>query len=266
MKHVAGTVVTVVLLAGVADARQTAPAQPPEKPIVEDYASFAVGPLPDGLPYDRSFYKKYVDGHGIPVIASEKVPDAALLMARDIVIFMLAGRTDIRKEMVARGYRVGVMAQTEMTTDLPEQQDRKRPAKDDPRLTRSERENYDTPTGIGGQTDKDYWNRRARGLGGVYTTCAEENVLGYPNTRYYGEHILVHEWSHGVMGATRTADPALYGEIQAAYKQAMARGQVQGALRRDHRERGTGRKGRSGGSGRTMNGWTVRRASRRRTT
>lgn len=228
MKHLAGTVVTVVLLAGVASARQTAPAQPPEKPIVEDYARFTVGPLPDGLPYDRSFYKKYVDAHGIPVIASAKVPDAALLMARDIVIFMLAGRPDIRKEMVARGYRVGVMAQTEMTTDLPEQRDRKKPAKDDPRLTRSERENYDTPTGIGGQTDKEYWNRRARGLGGVYTTCAEENVLGYPNTRYYGEHILVHEWSHGVMGAIRTADPALYAEIQAAYKSAMARGQYKG--------------------------------------
>jgi len=218
----------VIALSGGSAAAQPAPTQPPEKPIVENYATFAVGPLPDSLSYDRSFYKKYVDAHGIPVIGSEKVPDAALLLARDIVIYMLAGRPDLRKEMIARGYRVGIMAQTEMTTDIPEQRDRKKPAKDDPRLTRTERENYDKPNGIGSQTDKEYWDRRARGLGGVYTTGAEENVLGYPNTRYYGEHILVHEWSHGIMSAIRTADPALYADIQIAYKDAMARGQYKG--------------------------------------
>lgn len=200
----------------------------PGKPLVEDYARFSVGPLPESLPYDRTFYRKYVDAHGIPVIGSDKVPDAALLMARDIVIYMLAGRPDIRKGMIARGYRVGIMAQTEMTTDIPEQRDRKKPAKGDPRLTRTERENYDKPGGIGSQTDKEYWDRRARGLGGVYTTGAEENVLGYPGTRYYGEHILVHEWSHGIMSAIRSADPPLHAEIQAAYKDAMARGLYKG--------------------------------------
>ena len=142
-----------------------------------------VGPLPASLPYDRTFYKKHVDAHGIPVIASNKVPDAALLLARDIVTYMLAGRPDLRKEMIARGYRVGVMAQTEMTTDIPEQRDRKKPSRDDPRLTRGERENYDKPGGIGSISDKQYWDARARGLGGVYTTGAEENILGYPNTR-----------------------------------------------------------------------------------
>ena len=158
------------------------------------------------------FYKKHVDAHGIPVIGSDKVPDAALLLARDIVIYMLAGRPDLRKEMMARGYRVGVMAQTEMTTDSPEQRDRKKPSRDDPRLTRGERENYDKPGGIGSISDKQYWDARARGLGGVYTTGAEENILGYPNTRYYGEHILVHEWSHGIMSAIRTADPPLFAD------------------------------------------------------
>jgi hypothetical protein len=201
---------------------------PPADRLVQDYPSFAVGPVPEAFGYDPTFYKKYVDAHGIPVISSEKVPDAALLMARDIVIYMLANRPDIRREMIARKYRVGIMATTEMTTDIPEQRDRKKPGRNDPRLTRTERENYDKPGGIGSQTDQEYWNRRARGLGGVYTTGAEENVLGYPDTRYYGEHILVHEWSHGIMGAIRTADPALYAEIQTAYKEAMARGQYKG--------------------------------------
>jgi hypothetical protein len=61
-------------------------------------------------------------------------------------------------------------------------------------------------------------------MGGRFTSCAEENVLGYPGTRYYGEHILVHEFSHGIMSALRTADPDLYQEIQAAYQDAKAAG------------------------------------------
>ena len=213
---------------GVSAQQAAAPPPPPATPIVQEYGRFMVGPLPPSLPYDRTFYKKHVDAHGIPVIGSDKVPDAALLLARDIVIYMLAGRPDLRKEMMARGYRVGVMAQTEMTTDIPEQRDRKKPSRDDPRLTRGERENYDKPGGIGNISDKQYWDARARGLGGVYTTGAEENILGYPNTRYYGEHILVHEWSHGIMSAIRTADPPLFADIQAAYKDAIARGKYQG--------------------------------------
>jgi hypothetical protein len=200
----------------------------PPTTLVPDYEGFTVGPVPPELGYDPIFYKKYVDAIGIPIISSAKVPDRALLLARDIVVYMLANRPDIRREMISRKYRVGVMAETEMTTDIPEQRHRKKPAKGDPRLTRSERENYDKPGGIGSQTDKEYWDRRARGLGGVYTTGAEENILGYEGTRYYGEHILVHEWSHGIMSAIRAADPPLYEAIQAAYKDAMAKGLYKG--------------------------------------
>jgi hypothetical protein len=227
-QRILGAVAAACLaLAGTRAVSTQSPAPPPTA-LVTGYESFTVGPVPPELGYDADFYKKYVDALGIPVISSAKVPDRALLMARDIVVYMLANRPDIRREMVARKFRVGIMAQTEMTTDIPEQRDRKKPTRDDARLTRSERENYDKPGGIGSQTDKEYWDRRARGLGGVYTTGAEENVLGYPGTRYYGEHILVHEWSHGIMSAIRTADPALYAAIQAAYKDAMAKGLYKG--------------------------------------
>ena len=205
---------------------QTLP--PQEKPIVDDYEKYSVGPVPSSFGYDPDFYKKYVDATGIPIIASAKVPDKGLLIARDVVTYMLSARSDIRKEMVAKKYRVGVMAVSESTTDIPEQRDRKKPAFEDARLTKGEKENYDKPGGIASQTDKEYWDRRARGLGGVYTTCAEENILGYPGTRYYGENILVHEFSHGIMSAIRTADAALYAEIQAAYKAAMADGRYGG--------------------------------------
>jgi hypothetical protein len=102
------------------------------------------------------------------------------------------------------------------------------PAPDDRRLTPRERENYDKPGGIGSMTDKEYWNRRARGMGGNITSGAEENLLGIPGTRYYGEHITVHEFSHNVMSAMRTADPALFQEIQDAYAAAKEKGLFKG--------------------------------------
>jgi hypothetical protein len=195
-----------------------------EKPLIQDYPKVAVSTPPASLGVDP-FYKKYADALGIAILSSEKVPDAALLVARDIVIHMLARRPDLREEMVRKKMRVGVMAQSETTTDIPEHRDRKKPARDDPRLTPGERANYDRPGGIASMTDKQYWDRRARGLGGNPTTCAEENLLGYPGTRYFGENIFVHEFAHGIMGvAIRTADPKLYAEIQAAYKEAMSRG------------------------------------------
>jgi hypothetical protein len=65
-------------------------------------------------------------------------------------------------------------------------------------------------------------------MGGRLTSGAEENVLGYPGTRYYGEHILVHEFSHGIMSGIRTADTTLYRAIQAAYRAAREKGLFRG--------------------------------------
>jgi len=195
--------------------------------LITTYAAAAITLPPDSLDLD-SFYRKYVSAGGIPVIASGRVPDAALLVARDIVDHMLLNRPDIRSDMVDHGQRVGVMAVDEMTTDLPEQRDWRKPALDDPRLTDREREQYNEPGGIASMTDQEYWNRRARGMGGRYTTCAEENLLGYPGTRYFGEHILVHEFSHGIHGAIRRVDPELAEEIQSAYEDAMAAGRFKG--------------------------------------
>jgi hypothetical protein len=191
------------------------------------YEEAPIGPPPAALGLDP-FYTKYTDAGGIPIVSSEQVPDAALLAARSIVEYMVSVRPDVRAAMIERGQRVGVMAQPEMQTDLPEYRDWKKPAIDDPRLTPRERQRYNEPGGIASMTDREYWNRRARGMGGRYTTAAEENILGYPGTRYYGEHILVHEFSHAVMGALRSADPELYREIQEAYDEAKAAGRFKG--------------------------------------
>ncbi|WP_202915946.1 hypothetical protein [Pontibacter pamirensis] len=199
----------------------------PDNALVQEYEQAMVTAPPDSLNLDP-FYRKYADAFGIPITSSEKVPNTSLLMARDIVNYMLMKRMDIRDALIDRGARVLVMAETEMETDLPERSDWKKPAKDDRRLTPGERENYDKPGGIASMTDKEYWNKRARGMGGTVTSCAEENLLGYPDTRYYGENILVHEFSHNIMGALRQADPALYAEIEPAYQAARTKGLYEG--------------------------------------
>jgi hypothetical protein len=178
--------------------------------LISSYLKAVVLPVPDSLGVSP-FYKKYVDAMGIPVVSSEKVPDDALVVARDIINTMLAARPDLRNAMIARKWRTGVIAEVEMTMDIPEYARLKRPG---------------APSGEAvNQLDRDYHANRSRGLGGNPTTGAEENLLGYPRTRYWGEHIFVHEFAHAIMGGgIRDVDPAMHAEIRAAYDSAMAAG------------------------------------------
>ena len=175
--------------------------------IIHDYVGATVGPVPESLGVDP-FYQKHVDAGGIPVLASTKVPDIALLVVRDIINTMLAARSDLRASMIARNWRTGVIAEVEMTMDIPEYGDMKRPGapRDEPIM----------------QADRDYHANRSRGLGGNPTTGAEENILGYPDTRYWGEHIFVHEFAHAIHRAIRDVDPGMAQEISDAYDAAMA--------------------------------------------
>lgn len=189
------------------------------------YVATMIGTPPAALKLDP-FYVRYVDAGGIPIASSVKVPDDALLFARDIALAMLADRGDLRQWMAASRFRIAIMAVDEGTTDLPEQRDWKKPAVDDPRLTICERKHY--ADRIGRLSDRDYWNNRARGMGGELTSAATENLLGTPDSRYYGENIFVHELSHGILEAIRHQDPALYTAIERAYAGAMARGMWKG--------------------------------------
>ena len=115
------------------------------------------------------------------------------------------------------------MAETEYTVDVPEQRNWVVPKYLDPRLTPQERARYYEPGGLGSMTAAGYWNPRARGMGGTLTTCAEENVLGLLQTRYWGTNICVHEFSHGIMGAgIGNADPKWFQAIVDSYKHAKA--------------------------------------------
>jgi hypothetical protein len=145
-------------------------------------------------------YKKCVVTQGFPILASDKASDMALLEAAYIVDHMLAGRNDVRKAIVEQRIRLGVMAPTEMTLDIPEHSDLK-------------------PAG--------YWNKRARGLGATLVrpavSCGEENLLACPGDPYKGENILVHEFAHviheiGMANVDKKFDARLKDAYDAAMK------------------------------------------------
>jgi hypothetical protein len=173
-----------------------------------------------------AFYTQRLDAGGIPVLASPRVPAEALRRARDIVDAMLAHRPDLRAQLAANGTRVAVMAQDEGTLDLPEQRGWKKPAPDDPRLTPCERKYY--AERIGALSDRQYWNARARGMGGPLTSVGAENLLAVPGSRYFGQNILVHEFAHTILGAVRQRDPALHAALERAYRDALAAGRWRG--------------------------------------
>ncbi|MHC4955297.1 MAG: hypothetical protein ACYTGZ_15695 [Planctomycetota bacterium] len=160
-----------------------------------------IGPPPKKLRLAK-FYKKYVDAHGIPIVSSEKVSDAGLFAARDLIDRMLKDRPDVRKALIKHKVRVAVMAPTEVTTDIPEHAD---------------------------LTPKPYWDKRARGLGATAarpaTSCGEENLLGLKGDRYRGESILIHEFSHSFhqLGLNEV-DKKFEGRLKAAYESAKKKG------------------------------------------
>ncbi len=148
------------------------------------------------------FYTKYVNAHGLPIVGSAKVSDAALSEAAFLVDQMLSHRPEIREAMKNSKMRVAVMAYSERTTDLPEHRNLK---------------------------PKAYWDWRARGLGASRETpvvsCGEENMLGYRGDPYSTENILIHEFGHGIDGVgLRAVDPTFRARLRKVYQEAMEKG------------------------------------------
>jgi hypothetical protein len=155
-----------------------------------------VMPPPSNLGVDE-FYKKYCSTMGIPILSSERVPDAALRKAAEIVSHMLVVMPEVRKQLVRAKIQVAVIAQDEQTTDIPEY----RSLKGDPKFA--------TVRGLGATADI----RVASG--------AEENLLCYPSDAYAGENIFVHEFGHTIkeMGL-EAVDQEFRGKVQRAYRSA----------------------------------------------
>jgi len=156
------------------------------------------------------FYKKSLDDHGLFIISSEIPSDYALYEAAWILDHVLANRDDLRAALVKANVRIVVMAYSEFTTDVPEHSQLKAP------------KNTNLPA-------KQYWDRRARGLGGTrwdpLTSCGEENLLNLKGDPYRGENILIHEFAHIIMNvAIRNIDPNLHKKITENWKAARDEG------------------------------------------
>ncbi len=165
-------------------------------------------PDKDGVP---AFYTQRVSASGFPIVASAKVNPYALKEAAYLVDIMLAKRPDVRTAMIRSGARLCVLAHSEYTTDQPEFA----------RL--SERSLRQFPEISG----KDYWDARARGMGGSerdpFCSCAEENLLGYPGDPYAAECILIHELAHNIhLRGMVNVDPTFDARLKATYDAAMA--------------------------------------------
>jgi len=152
---------------------------------------------PESIKLDP-FYKKYVSCDGLPIISSEKVSDAALLKAHELIGKMLASRPDVLKEMVEADVRFVVIGANEGVTEIPEYSHMK---------------------------PKAFWDERSRGFGGRITSCGEENLLCYPVDRYDDESIFVHEFAHSIHGlGLSRIDKDFNAKLRELYDKAISKG------------------------------------------
>jgi len=125
---------------------------------------------------DDSFYVKFLDADGIAIKAGEVVSDRAMCEAKARIDRMLKHIPAVRKNLAGIGAELHIIGKDQKTSDLPEY----RYLKGKP---------FDGSLTI---------DERTRGLGGLFTSCGEENLLKIPNDRYFGRDILVHEFAHNL--------------------------------------------------------------------
>lgn len=167
-------------------------------------AACRVEMIPDAMRRELGldvFYMKYADARGLPVVSSDAPADRALERVCALVVDMLSERDDVRQALIDRGVRFALVAESEETTDIPEFSHL-----------------------------PDYYNMRARGLGGAQVgLCAEESILCNTDVdRWRGEGICVHEYAHTIsMSGLFVADPTFESRLTDAYEAALAAGLYQ---------------------------------------
>ncbi len=159
-----------------------------------------IGSPPAALSY-KGFYKKCAYFRGLPIIGSGAVSDAAFRMLISKLGKVTAKIPDREFHLlIEAGSHYSIIGEHEGQTDLPEYAD----LRNDPHMD---------------------WNKRARGLGGLVTSAAEENILELPSDRYRGECIYIHEFSHTLAAFVFSKyDPTFRRSLATAYADAMKQG------------------------------------------
>jgi hypothetical protein len=133
-------------------------------------------------PPENGFFAKLLLCHGLPIKASAVVEDDALFRAYDRISMETQNIPNAMSNLVAAGGELHIIGRNQVTTDLPEfRSDKHVPL-------------YE-PTYNGLTRD-----RRTRGMGGLMTSCGEENLLNLPNDHYKGSDICLHEFAHEIEG------------------------------------------------------------------
>ncbi|RYZ64369.1 MAG: hypothetical protein EOP09_16050, partial [Proteobacteria bacterium] len=129
-------------------------------------------------PPEEDFFSKSLDYEGIAIKAHAIVEDAALVEARKRLDMMLCHLPQVRQNLAHAGAELHIIGKSQVTSDLPEHRELK------------------------GQKIPEYGgltvDERTRGLGGLLTSCGEENLLKLPQDRYKGRDICVHEFAHNI--------------------------------------------------------------------
>ena len=178
--------------------------------LISDYVKANIGPVPASLGVSP-FYKKYTDALGIPVIASDKVPDAALLVARDIVNTHARGPPG-HPQGADRAWLADGRHRRSRDDDghpgIREDEAARGPERrtGDAGGSRLPREPLTRP-----------WRQPDNRRRGEPPRLSRHALLGRAHLRP-----RVRSRDHG--GAIRDVDPAMFAEIRAAYDAAMAAG------------------------------------------
>lgn len=154
-------------------------------------------------PAHQQFYSKLLYNGGISIRSSEAVNDKALLFASEKITMILKFSDNVRKNLITNGAEFHIIGRDEQTSDLPEFKHMKGVQYEDQGMT----------------TDID---KRTRGMGGIYASCGEENLLKLPSDRYAGYDICVHEFAHTYMDFG--IDSNLRKKIVNQYKASIAKG------------------------------------------
>lgn len=133
-------------------------------------------------PPEKDFFSKVLDFHGIPIKAHKVVSDEALYAAYGRLSLLCSNLIEkqplVISNLVAAGAELHIIGRDQVTTDLPEwHHDKGKQLAEYHGLTRDE---------------------RTRGMGGLLTSCGEENLLHLSNDRYHGRDICLHEFSHNI--------------------------------------------------------------------
>ena len=143
-------------------------------------------PIATLSPPEKNFFSKVLYFHGIPIKAHQVVADDALYAAYDRLSLQLSNLPNVISNLVAAGAELHIIGRDQVTTDLPEwRHDKGKRLAEYNGLTRDE---------------------RTRGMGGLLTSCGEENLLKLPKDRYRGRDICLHEFAHDIFSHGITRD------------------------------------------------------------